>query len=310
MTKSISVVIPNYNGTSLLEQNIPSVATALENTGLPFEIMVIDDASPESPKAMLEEKFPNVRLIVNDKNLGFGGNVNKGVSLALHPLVLILNSDISLTPDYFKSQLAVFDKEDTFAVGGKIIDTYTGNIEGAWYPFIKKNKFRWKPYILKKDQDVAYTFYVCGGNALVDKEKFMELGGFSAIFHPFYMEDVELSIKAWRTGYKCYYSDLAICNHQKSSTIENHFKQDEITIASRKNFHLIHFMHGDTFMFIIWLLKFRFYQIKNVLGLLKGNVKESFVRLSDQKREALSIRTQKKYPFSLKHVIAYIQQNL
>jgi GT2 family glycosyltransferase len=310
MTKSISVVIPNYNGTKLLETNIPSVYTALENTGLPFEILVIDDASPESPKAMLEEKFPDVRLVVNDKNLGFGGNVNKGVALTLHQLVLILNSDISLTPDYFKSQLSFFDKEDTFAVGGKIIDTYTGNIEGAWYPFIKKNKLRWKPYILKDDQDVAYTFYVCGGNALVDKKKFIKLGGFSAIFHPFYMEDVELSIKAWRSGYKCYYSNDAECYHQKSSTIENHFKQDEITIASRKNFHLIHFIHSNTSMFIIWLLKFRFYQIKNVLGLLKGNVKDSFIQLSGQKGEALSVRTQNTFPLSLKQVITFIQQNL
>ncbi len=69
--KSVSVVIPNYNGKSLLEQNIPPLLAALRSMDAPWEIIVVDDASSDDSAVFLKTSFPEIRLLINEDEQGF-----------------------------------------------------------------------------------------------------------------------------------------------------------------------------------------------------------------------------------------------
>jgi O-antigen biosynthesis protein len=91
--KAASVVIPNWNGRDLLEKYLPSVVAAM--AGNPRnEIIVVDNASEDGSAEFVAKHFPEVRVIRNAKNLGFGGGSNLGFREARNDIVVLLNSDM------------------------------------------------------------------------------------------------------------------------------------------------------------------------------------------------------------------------
>ena len=243
--KSVSVVIPNYNGKSLLEKNIPSVLKALAKVGLDYEIIVPDDSSSDDSVAFLREQFPQILVIEGNVNLGFSGNINRGLRQASKDLVLLLNSDIFLDENYFEHQLNYFENPQTFGVMGAIYDSSTKkNVQLDLYP----NQNFWG--FVKAIGIPGYTFekptalyFLSGSNALVDRQKLIELNFFNEIFSPFYGEDADLGLRAWRTGWDSYYDPRSICYHQGAATISKFNKLQKIRLISRRNKMLFHEAH-------------------------------------------------------------------
>src|SRR5262249_46425281 len=135
--------IPNYNGRYLLDQIISPLREALKNTTLPFEIIVSDDRSTDDSVSYLQSCHPLVRLLVNEKNLGFAPTINKGIFNAKYSHLLLLNSDVKLTPDYFSELFRYFDREDTFGVMGRIIGWDNDVIQdGGKYPYFHGLKIK------------------------------------------------------------------------------------------------------------------------------------------------------------------------
>ena len=99
----ISVIIPNYNGKVLLPEVLPTVFAALNNAGLPSEVIVVDDCSTDGTVELLKEKFPTIKILQNEINGGFSITSNKGIKAAQYDWVLLLNSDVKLEEDYFQS---------------------------------------------------------------------------------------------------------------------------------------------------------------------------------------------------------------
>ncbi|WP_190295289.1 glycosyltransferase family 2 protein [Mucilaginibacter rubeus] len=255
INEGISVVIPNYNGVKLLSKNLPSVYQALKNSGLPYEVIISDDASTDESVSFVRTDYPDVILIENRENSGFSVNINKGIAAAKLELMLLLNSDIKLDEHYFEQQLKYFDKPGTFGVMGKIIDEGTGDVaESCKYPlpsYFKINHFKNIP--VNTDSPV-YSFYLSGANALVNLEKLNELGGFNEIFSPFYHEDLDLSLRAWENGWQCYYEHNAICFHAVSATIKSHSSKKKIKTISTRNRLLLHFFHLNGIRLYLWSL--------------------------------------------------------
>ncbi len=221
MKRSISVVIPNYNGKHLIELYLPSVLTALKTAGVEHQIIVVDDCSTDCSVAFIRQNYPKVILIVNRENKGFSFTCNRGIEVAGMELTLLLNSDVKLSPDYFAGQFRYFDKPDTFGVMGCIMSKDGLTIEdAARFLFfegcrIKANRF----YHSQNTDDEIYTAYLSGANALIDTHKLKELNGFDEIYSPFTSEDSDLSTRAWLLGYKCYYEHQSVCYHQVSGSI-------------------------------------------------------------------------------------------
>ena len=94
----VSLVIPNYNGSKLLRENLPFVISALESYGGGGEIIVVDDGSKDGSLDVLKKEFPTVVCIVHQINKGFSAAVLTGVKAAKNECLIVLNSDVQ--PDF------------------------------------------------------------------------------------------------------------------------------------------------------------------------------------------------------------------
>jgi GT2 family glycosyltransferase len=255
----ISIVIPNYNGEHLLPIILPHAIIAVQKTNMPYEIIVSDDCSTDSSISILKTNFPSIKIIESATNKGFSVTANKGIYAAQYQHVLLLNSDVKLTEDYFLPLLRYFDKQDTFGVMGKIIG-WNDEVQqdGAKYPYFHGAKIKTTGnYILANPQknDWLYSMYLSGANAFIDKNKFIEIGGFNELFSPFYVEDYELSIRAWRLGYKCYYEHFSICKHQTSTSIKTASTKKYINTIYYRNKLFLHYIHLNGNSLLQWKLQ-------------------------------------------------------
>jgi GT2 family glycosyltransferase len=261
--KSISVVIPNYNGRNLLEQNLPSVYEALNNANTDFEIIITDDCSTDSSVAFIKQYYPLVRLIINEKNQGFSASCNKGIAQADKDLLLLLNTDIELNKDFFESQFKYFELSDTFGVMSKIIGAKDGETQDT-ARFLKYSGFKIKAnnfYHLQDEEFLTPTAYLSGANALIDTKKLKEIGGFDEIFSPFYCEDFELGLRAWRLGWKCYYDPKSYCIHDHSSTTKNYRTQNWVKAIFFRNRLYVHAIHLNRIQLAFWFLQITFFDL-------------------------------------------------
>src|SRR5271169_4699824 len=104
-----SVVIPNWNGRELLEKYLPSVVEALSgNPG--NEIVVVDNGSTDGSFDYVRTHFPQVNLLAQPTNLGFGGGSNAGFRAARNDIVVLLNSDMRVAPDFLAPLLEGFSE--------------------------------------------------------------------------------------------------------------------------------------------------------------------------------------------------------
>ncbi len=257
--QGISVVIPNYNGRLLLEKVLPPAFNALENSGLPYELIISDDASKDDSLDFLQRQYPQVKLIIHKENRGFSPTINAGILEAQYDYVLLLNSDVKLEPAYFKPLLRYFDKEDTFGVMGRIVGWQDDQIQdAAKYPSFHGTKIKTSGnYYLAKtsENDWLYSMYLSGANAFVNREKLLALSGFDELFAPFYVEDFELSLRAWRLGWKCYYEHQAVCRHQVSTSIKTKSSTIFIKGIYYRNKMFMHAMHLTGTRKIGWYLQ-------------------------------------------------------
>jgi GT2 family glycosyltransferase len=257
--KGISVIIPNYNGMLLLPEILPPLFEALSNVNLPYEIIITDDCSTDKSIVFLQKNYPAIILLQNELNKGFSPTINKGIYASKYAFLLLLNSDVKLTKDYFTTLLPYFDDEDTFGVMGRIIGWNDDKIQdGGKYPSFHATKIKTSGNYVPLESEVGnrfYSMYLSGANAFVSRKKIIELGGFDELFAPFYIEDVELSLRAWRLGWKCYYEHNAICRHQTSFTIKSMSSKNNIRKIYYRNKMFLHAIHLQKATLFLWHLQ-------------------------------------------------------
>lgn len=286
--KGISVVIPNYNGKQLLQQVLPPLMIALKHAELPYEVILSDDASNDDSISFLKSHYPHVLLICNEQNRGFSPTINKGIFAAQYDYVLLLNSDVKLTPGYFNLLLKYFDKEDTFGVMGRIVGWDDELIQdAAKYPSLQGAKIKTSGnYYMANptENDWLYSMYLSGANALVSREKLLLLNGFDEIFAPFYVEDFELSLRAWRLGWKCYYEHYAICRHKTSTTIAGSNRKNQIKKNYNRNKMYLHAIHLEKGERILWFAQLFLESIVQLFAFKKYYISALFLFLSSYKK--------------------------
>lgn len=256
------MVIPNYNGEQLLPQILPPAVLALSATGIPYEIIVADDASTDDSVALLQRDFPQVQLIQLSTNGGFSKTANAGIRVTRYDWVLLLNSDVKLTPTYFEYILPYCQQTDLFSVSGRIVGWDTDQIQdGGKYPVFQGAKIKTSyDFIPEQASPATFSFpcfYSSGANALINRKLFLELGGFNELFSPFYVEDTELCLRAWRLGYSNYYEHKAICAHRTSSTIGSPERKKQVNRIYNRNKYLLHAIHLDGLYLLSWFLQLK-----------------------------------------------------
>lgn len=225
----LSVIILNYNVCDFLRQAILSVQSAIEN--IEAEIIIIDNNSPDDSCAMVRAEFPELLLIENKENIGFGRANNQAVEQAKGEFVCILNPDTAVAPDVFEKCLDFINATpDCGAIGVRLIDG-TGNYlpeskRNLPTPSVSLSKITGS----KKQHNTYYANHVTedatgavtvlpGAFMFMRRSLYNKVGGFDKAFF-MYGEDIDLSYKIEKAGYKNYYFGSAYVLHYKGESTQ------------------------------------------------------------------------------------------
>ena len=232
--KRISIIIVNYNVKHFLEHCLLSVFRALPN--IEAEVFVVDNQSTDGSVEMVQEKFPAVRLIANQDNVGFARGNNQAVELASGEYILYLNPDTIVAEDCFAKCLDYLDANpDVGALGPKLIDgkgiflpESKRGFPSAWVAFCKisglsslfKKSKRFNQYHLGylPEDETNEVEVLVGCFMLCRKKVIDEVGSFDETYF-MYGEDIDLSYQIKRAGYKnVYFPETSVIHYKGEST--------------------------------------------------------------------------------------------
>ena len=190
--KKVSVVILNWNGVGMLQKFLPKVVEYSAMEGV--EICVADNASTDDSVSFLKTHFPDVRLIVLDKNYGFADGYNKALLQVEAEYVVLLNSDVEVTPHWLDPLVEYMDAHPEVAAcqpkirseRNKEYFEYAGAaggyIDKYGYPFCRGRIFE----VVEKDQGQYDTiqpiFWATGAALFIRLKDYREAGGLDGRF--------------------------------------------------------------------------------------------------------------------------------
>ena len=237
MKPEISLIITNWNGVDLLRECLPTILEAVEfDHSHSYEVMVIDDYSTDNSLEVLAKEFPKVRAEKTPHNLGFQKANNYAVKLVKSKIVMPVNNDIKLDPKALYYLARHFDSNDVFAVSGKIFAfDQTTFLYGNRGGYFRQGHFH---LYEKPPEDDSQTLFACGGAFMVNRQRYLELGGFDPLYHPLYYEEIDLSYRALKRGWKVHYEAHSIAYHKVQSTITRQNNSRSISLISARNNYL------------------------------------------------------------------------
>lgn len=207
----VSAVVPNYNGRVWLAGCLDSLA-AQDCPGL--EIILVDDASTDDSVAWVRRRYPRVRVVALEKNLGFAGACNAGASAARGRFIALVNNDTLFSPQLLSGLLRVLETSPRVGVVSPRIDNL--NLDMSAFPH-------------------AGTLSVTGvtiQNVIADPRVIFGAPGALLMFrrelappfdadYRFFHEDVYLSWRAWFTGYTVATAPKLSARHLGSATVKS-----------------------------------------------------------------------------------------
>ena len=202
--KKVSVVILNWNGVGMLQKFLPKVVEYSANQGV--EVCVADNASTDDSVSFLQTHFPDVRLIVLDKNYGFAEGYNRALEQVEAEYVVLLNSDVEVTPHWLEPLVEYMNTHPEVAAcqpkirseRNKEYFEYAGAAGGYLdkygYPFCRGRIFD----VVEKDEGqydtVSSVFWATGAALFIRLKDYWEAGGLDGRFFA-HMEEIDL---CWR----------------------------------------------------------------------------------------------------------------
>ena len=199
--RTVSIVIPNYNGKHFLEDCLRSVfAQDIEDQ----EVIVVDNGSTDGSLEYLNA-YPGVRTIAMDKNYGFCGAVNAGIKAAKSDYVILLNNDTEVDKNFAKELLnAIRADEKIFSCSSKMVqfhDRTRMDDAGDYYCALGWAFGRGKGGLVENYDEPVDIFAACAGAAIYRKKMLESLGCFDED-HFAYLEDIDLGYRARIQGYR------------------------------------------------------------------------------------------------------------
>jgi GT2 family glycosyltransferase len=292
----LSVIIVNYNVKYFLEVCLHSVLRAADN--IEAEVIVVDNNSKDGSCQLVLEKFPTVTLIENKENTGFSKANNQGVAIAKGEYILFLNPDTVMPENFLSKTLAYMDAHpDAGAVGPRLIDG-----KGQFAPDSKKsypslsvalfkttgiNKlFSKSPYFNKYyavhvgEHELAEVDVLSGCCMLVRKKAMDEAGGAFDEDYFMYCEDVDLSYRIKKAGYKnIYFPEVDLIHYKGESTRKMTLSYVRIFNEALVTFVKKHYTKGQARIFVLFINVG--IVLRAVLGTVKRALKALHMPLTD-----------------------------
>lgn len=228
---NVSIIIPSLNGKHLLAECLPSL---MKQTYLNFDVLVIDNGSTDDTVSWLKPTYPHVRIIENQKNLGFAAAVNQGIRNSNSPYVVTLNNDVVVDADWLESLIETADADSRLGMcASKMVFWHEPSIINSSGISVDRAGIVWDraggevdvpPEDKKRD-----VFGPCAGAALYRRTMLDEIGLFDEAYFA-YFEDVDLAWRARAMGWGCAYVETArACHHHSATSIKgSHFKNTQL----------------------------------------------------------------------------------
>ncbi len=222
MLPMVSVVIPNWNGRKYLNDCLTSIR---EQSHKNLEIIVADNASQDDSVEFMQKNFPEVIVIKNSKNLGFGGGNNSGIRAAHGKYIMMQNNDTRLEPNCIEELIKSIEKNEKYgACASKILLQYEDNIldvAGIAVCLDGLSIGRGRLESGDKYNLEEEVFFASDCGCLYRKEMLDDIGLTKEIYDEdffAYADETDMGFRAQLAGWKCIYSPQAVVHHYHSAS--------------------------------------------------------------------------------------------
>jgi GT2 family glycosyltransferase len=227
VTPKVSIVIINFNGRNYLEQFLPS----LVGGGYPNqELVVADNASTDDSVSFLQEFYPQVRIVLLDRNYGFAGGYNRALKQVKADYYVLLNSDVEVTPGWVGPVIELMESDKTIGACQPKLRSYRekdhfeyAGAAGGWmdslgYPFARGRIFDY----CEKDEGqydrAERIFWASGAAMFVRPELYHSLEGLDEYFFA-HMEEIDFCWRLQLAGYSIYACPQSVVYHMGGGTL-------------------------------------------------------------------------------------------
>lgn len=284
MQPTTAIAILNYNGIQHLEKHLPGVLRHSPHA----EVVVIDNGSTDGSVTWMRQHYPQVRLVINEKNYGFAGGYNHGLTHIKADIFVLLNSDIEVTENWMDAPLQCLQSDSTIAACQPKIKALLqpthfehagasgGYVDRYGFPFCRGRIFDYPEEDKGQYDDVCEVFWASGACLFIRSKAFFQAGGFDEDFFA-HMEEIDLCWRLKLLGHKIYVTPASTVYHLGGGTL-----QYQSTFKTRLNFRNNLYMlqknlHNHRFVTLLWRLC-----LDGVAGwkfLLSGNAKHTWAIL-------------------------------
>ena len=245
----LSVVIVSYNVRNYLEQCLQSVQRALE--GIEGEVFVVDNHSDDDSVVTVREKYPWVRLIENQENLGFSKANNQAIRQSQADYVLLLNPDTVVVEDTLRGVLTFMDEHPKAGGAGVMMCYEDGSrapesrraLPTPWVAALKMLGFTKRYYMSHLPWDQPCRIEVISGAfCLLRHEALKTIGLLDEDFF-MYGEDIDLSYRLLKGGWENWYLPYSIIHYKGKSTQKSDYRYVHVFYQAMLIFFQKHYSH-------------------------------------------------------------------
>ncbi|CAI8944530.1 glycosyltransferase family 2 protein [Methylocaldum szegediense] len=291
----VTLIIPNYNGAHLLRRNLPFVMAAAAAYPGACPIVVVDDGSGDGSAEMLRGEFPSIRVVAHKANRGFAEAIRSGVDAAESEFLIFLNSDVRPREDFIAPLIRHLARADVFSVSPLVLDEDGRVNPVSWRCFrIRRGRLRsvrWRFDDLNPEVPTE-SLFASGGSVALRKSMFEALGGFLPLYKPFYSEDFDLGLRAWKRGWRTLLEPASRVMHERKGSISENVAARRVGKTRVRNRFLLEWTHMPGRDLALYLMPGYLLQLIGRLARLDLLYVEGFLAALRRLPEALRVRAE------------------
>jgi len=217
----VSVILVNYNGRRHLERCLPAL---LATRDVPVEVIVVDNGSSDGSVSWLAASFPQVRVLAQDRNLGFGAANRVGVAAASHPYIALLNTDTVVDPGWLAPLVRALMRDPEIGAAcstlrllerPEILNAHGGGMSKLGFGFDHDFGVPYEPGSGERE-----VLFPTAAAMAMRRKDFVDRGGFDPAFF-MYHEDVDLGWRLWLAGQRVVCCETSEVRHLFGGTTRN-----------------------------------------------------------------------------------------
>ncbi len=271
--KLVSVITVNYNHSSITDELLASVFS--NNTYEPLEIIVVDNGSKENPVPAWRSKYPSVKFIRSDKNLGFAGGNNLGIQEAKGDYLFFVNNDTEFTEGLVETLVKTLEEHPEIGIISPKIRYYSQPETLQYAGFTQMNYYTARNKCIGQfekdngqyDHTTGETGYIHGAAMMLTRQAITRAGLMSENYFLYY-EEMDWCEQLRRAGFKIWVNMQALIYHKESvsvgakSALKEYFMNRNRILFIRRNCS-----PGTTFIF--WCYFILVVAPRNILSYIK-----------------------------------------